>query len=1144
LSDAQLLEQFARQRDLQAFEVLFRRHAPLVWKVCRRLLGCHHSAEDAFQATFLVLARRADSIRKPSSLACWLHGVAYRIARRGRADAGPVPVREERFPSAATTDPAQQAAWRELGWIIAEEVSSLAEKYRAPILLCYWQGMTIEEAARHLGWPAGTVKTRLAKARQLLHDRLVGRGVTLSVGAAVALVATTPVEAAVPAMQLTATITAASRFAAGLMPSTTSTAATVLAESVLKRMVAAKLKALTALVLAVAAVSGTGVLAYQALLAEAPQAQTHNGASAAELKDQPKLPEKNQARLDRYGDPLPQGAIARLGTLRFRGVRGCLAFAPNGKLLAAAGGSAGSQAILWDPATGRQVRQIGRQTTLTHLAFSPDGKRLACSDNSARAQVFDVDSGKELFTIEGFAAVFSGDGEVLVTADRYGTAPQIHVWDAATGQRLRRWRAGEGVEEMALAADSLTLALIDRKEPDLVRLRDLTTGATVCSIRLPSGGRHFLALASDGKALATVSSTGVQLWDARSGKQVRGWGQRSDSAPVFSPDGKRLAWTGYDGIARLWVVECDGATPRAVGEPVNHFEPPCFSPDGRMLAVITDAQAVQLREVATGKDVLPLEAHDSPLMGLAFTPDGRHLVSHARTGIFAWEALTGRLVRRLPAPLPGRERIVTVLPDSRLLTEDPTEDPREGLFRVRDALTGREALRFEGRPDVGPPSVAPAPGGRFAALRGRAGETCVVDLLAGRLVYRDDPKGAAGGLWLSADGDILVFWHQSLPGEPREVHVRCQTTSRRLVLRGLPDDQRFGWWLTYRPCVSPDGRWLVVPTEDGRLRRWDLADGKEVPSLPEPQRTVWYLYWSPDGRLVGTSGTAAEPGVKDREARRDLRFWDVATGRRLTYLEMPDVPDCVLFSHDSRTLFTADHAGLIRLAEVATGKERKRLSGHLEGGVGALAISAEGRILSSGGYDSQVLVWDLTGRMPDGQWRPERQRPEELGGAWEILAGPDARAAYTALWQLAADPEATTALFGRELRPVVRVDESRLASLMADLDSQDFAAREKSTQELGKLGELAEGRLRKTLAARPTLEVRRRVEGLLQKLQGPITSPERLRALRALEVLEQIGTREAKQVLEKIARGAPGARLTEEAKVSLERLARRLGSTR
>ncbi len=246
------------------------------------------------------------------------------------------------------------------------------------------------------------MKTRLAKARQLLHARLVRRGVSLSAGAATALVATTPAEAAMPVTLLTATLAAATRFAAGSMPGAVSATATTLAEGVLKSMVAAKLKTLAALMLAAAvAVSGAGALAYQTLLADAPHAQTENEARASELKEeQPMLGKKHQARLDRCGDPLPPGAIARLGTLRFRGVRGCLAFAPYGKLLAAAGGSAGSKAILWDLATGREVRQFGDRATLTRLAFSPDGKRLACSDNSARAQVFDVDSGKEVFTVE------------------------------------------------------------------------------------------------------------------------------------------------------------------------------------------------------------------------------------------------------------------------------------------------------------------------------------------------------------------------------------------------------------------------------------------------------------------------------------------------------------------------------------------------------------------------------------------------------------------------------------------------------------------------------------------------------------------------------------------------------------------------
>ncbi len=107
--------------------------------MCCRLLGQRQSAEDAFQATFLVLARRARTIRKPGSLACWLHGVAYRVARKARAYSSPVQACEEQLTSPATADPAHQAVWRELGWIIEEEVNGLAEKYRTPILLCYWE---------------------------------------------------------------------------------------------------------------------------------------------------------------------------------------------------------------------------------------------------------------------------------------------------------------------------------------------------------------------------------------------------------------------------------------------------------------------------------------------------------------------------------------------------------------------------------------------------------------------------------------------------------------------------------------------------------------------------------------------------------------------------------------------------------------------------------------------------------------------------------------------------------------------------------------------------------------------------------------------------------------------------------------------
>jgi RNA polymerase sigma factor (sigma-70 family) len=196
-TDARLLEQYACQGDEDAFAELVRRHGPLVWRVCRRVLRHTQQAEEAYQATFLILARRAAKVRKPASLASFLYGVAYRVAHQARADA----LRRqapERGPAAAPApDPAREAAWRELEQILVEEVHALPEKYRVPILLCYWEGRTNEEAAAQLGCPAGTLKTRLLKARRLLHERLTRRGVDLSAGAIVTLFALAG-EAAMP----------------------------------------------------------------------------------------------------------------------------------------------------------------------------------------------------------------------------------------------------------------------------------------------------------------------------------------------------------------------------------------------------------------------------------------------------------------------------------------------------------------------------------------------------------------------------------------------------------------------------------------------------------------------------------------------------------------------------------------------------------------------------------------------------------------------------------------------------------------------------------------------------------------------------------------------------------------------------------
>src|SRR5262245_61314253 len=198
LPDAQLLKLFALHRNEAAFEALLHRHGPLVFGVCRQLLFDEQDAEDAFQATFLVLARKAGSISRRSLLAHWLYGVAIRVAARARKNLFRRRVVERQdFDFSAVAD-AGRSADPDLAPVLHEEVRRLPDKYRGPVLLCYLEGKTNEEAASQLQWPVGTVKTRLDKAREMLRTRLARRGVALTAG----LLAANTVTAEVPAALL------------------------------------------------------------------------------------------------------------------------------------------------------------------------------------------------------------------------------------------------------------------------------------------------------------------------------------------------------------------------------------------------------------------------------------------------------------------------------------------------------------------------------------------------------------------------------------------------------------------------------------------------------------------------------------------------------------------------------------------------------------------------------------------------------------------------------------------------------------------------------------------------------------------------------------------------------------------------------
>jgi hypothetical protein len=211
------------------------------------------------------------------------------------------------------------------------------------------------------------------------------------------------------------------------------------------------------------------------------------------------------------------------------------------------------------------------------------------------------------------------------------------------------------------------------------------------------------------------------------------------------------------------------------------------------------------------------------------------------------------------------------------------------------------------------------------------------------------------------------------------------------------------------------------------------------------------------------------------------------------------------------------------------------LTGH-RGDVWSLAFSPDGRLLASGGLDYTALVWDVMGMCPDGQWASRDVRPAELERLWADLGGGDGVRAYRAVGALATARQAVPFLAER-LRPVSRVTNEQLARLIADLDSDRFKVRSRASEELHRLGAQAEPALRKVLAGQPSPEVRRRVQALLA--DSRTLSDEELHVLRAVEVLEHMGSPGARQVLEVLATGVPEARLTREARASLERLAGR-----
>ena len=1201
-TDGELLECFVSRQDEAAFETLVRRHGPLVQRVCRRVLGDAHAAEDAFQASFLLLARKAVTIRARASVGGWLYEVAYHLAVRAKSNTARRAWHERQaahMSLAETVDANGAHDADEIQALLDEELRKLPEKYRTPLVLCYLEGKTNVQAARELNCPAGTMSSLLQRGRDMLRGRLAKRGVALSVSALTALLAADPVSAGVVSNALVRnTVQAAVLFAAGetAVAGIASSQAVFLAEGMLNTMISAKLKFVAALLLAVGLVgTGTSLWVQQSASAQPP--------AVAPLQPPADAKPADARPADLHGDPLPEGALARMGTVRWRhpGPVSFVGYANEGKHLVT--GCDDGIYRVWDVATSKEIRQFGKANAVadmnvevrqanggvqvmigsvgifgTGTALSPDGTILAALGKEGIVRLWDVNSGKDLRTLVSpqsnqsygnMGMVFTPDGKGIAVR---GDDQSIRLYGVEDGKEIRViakpqqqgkkgvqrfFYPGGGANSIAFAPDGKTLAVVameheNNRQSGVVQFHDVEGVKEVRKIKGPQNAFNgVIAFARDGKTIAWSIDSLIRLLECESGKEVKQFGQAQQGvyheSLLFSPDGKTLASRANNGAGiHIWDVE-NGKAARILGDQPAAgpavarvysqlgAATMAFSPDGKVIAEGLQNSTVRLWGVSTGKETLPLSGHHGGISSLSVSPDGKTLTTHAADGtVRRWDMATGKELSQFKVPSVGGAALLST--DGKIVVYSAAND-----IHVWDSATGKEvrAINVPNQQNLGGVVIASvlamalSPDGKIVAVRGADLSTRCFDTQTGKEVSLMSEQPPANN---NPNGN-LVFVAGSNAGRDAMVFSPDGAT---LATVAMPQAQIHG-----------GGR---RPNAGTVIRLWDVKTGKPLTRF-DSSRGVEAVAFAPDGRTIATANVD-----------HSITLWEVLSGKECLTISFnvaqakpanspADSVQAVIiggmqmgfpgqqaggsnlaFAADGRTLALTGADRSIRLFELPTGKEVGKFTGH-GGAVLSLAFAPDNKTIVTGSADTSALVW-AGGRFIK---KPAVQAVEleakQLETLWEELAGEPTKA-YQARVTLATAPTQTLALLEGKVKPTAGVDPKQIEKLIAELESNQFEVREKAATALEKLGELAQPTLQKLLDNQPSLETRQRVDRILEQLTtGQAPPPEVLRNLRAVQLLEQMGSAEAKQLLRTLANGAAGDKLTRGAESALKRLA-------
>lgn len=815
-------------------------------------------------------------------------------------------------------------------------------------------------------------------------------------------------------------------------------------------------------------------------------------------------------RVDVQGDPLPAGAIARLGTERFvtRIHPTSLAFTFDGALLAAADYF---DAYLWDAATGKRLLHLpnggGR------VALSPDGGWLASGNYyaipSRPMRLWDVRAKQPIpFETRDIPAVFgfSPDGKTLAIS--FEKSMDVHLYDVGSWKLRQKLFGPEAArcDDLAFSPDSRMLAVghtsaRNNRSVGVVSLWDLAKKER----------REFLASNVDVKQLAFVLEQKVLFamsegrangWQLDTGKITRWTGDFLLGGLSFDATGKVAAVAG-----RSALVEFDSYNLiHAFNKKLDSVSSMTLSANGKKLAIVPYGNGptvpIQVWDTETRKPIARGAGHTGPLHAIAFSPDSRRLVTVSnQDGTFTvWDAPSAKKV------------VATAFREAR--TDPHTNWIGRRSVQIMDhgrtlILSGQRwdvANEKPTRVDLPLPREIPNANLTTLAPTGKWAVTLIPD------------EPAAGGVVRHR----AAFWDVATA----KVGLELKPTKRQ------PGDQveeflRFWAFANTSPlaCFSRDhsnGPATVI-AEKNRLEVWDLATQKRKIAMARGPENLRVVAFSPDDRLLAVFAHY-EPRLEMVDLRFERKIWRTTwpagdpnhTGRD------------IVFAPHGHWIAAMSSEWQVQLLETWTGGVIAQYEGHLRP-INALAFAPDGRTFATASDDTTALLWSA---LPPARPLPERWKDDDH--LWKELASATP-AAYRIIGPLVANPERALTLFEKRLQPEPPIDHQAIQKDLKRLASDVFIERESAMKRLRSLGRHALPALQETLKGAPPLEVKRRLDELNESLDLR-PAPDELRALRSILVLELIGTEQARTLLRRLTKGQAEAESTRQARASLARV--------